>query len=165
MSIRTSQILLLSLLALYTFMVFINNILDPQANLIFVEMILSMEDVFPDSPQAWRGIEHPILQRVAFGLIIGTEFFTSVCCSYGVYHMICARKMSEEKFTLAKKWGVLGIMLGIVLWFGGFVIVGGEWFLSWQSEHFSGVELGLRNAIFFLGVLIVMGFRESDYKK
>jgi len=154
MSIRLSQIVLVALLGVYGIMNCLNNILDPQANLVFVEKIMGMEDIFPNNPQAWRGVSHPVLQRIGFGLIVMMELFTGLFCLAGSYQMFRSRDVSADLFDQAKKWARLGIVLGIVLWFGGFVIAGGEWFLSWQSENFDGVELGMRNGIFYLGVLI-----------
>ncbi len=159
MSIRLSQVILVALLGIYGIMICLNNILAPRANFIFVEKIMGMEDVFPHNPQAWRGVSHPAIQWGGFCLIAIAELLTGLFCLTGSYQMFRSRYLSEDLYDRAKKWARLGITLGILLWFGGFVIVGGEWFLSWQSENFDGVELGMRNGTFYLGVLIVVSVR------
>jgi predicted small integral membrane protein len=33
-----------------------------------------------------------------------------------------------------------GLALGFALWFGGFMVIGGQWFTSWQSRTWSDRE-------------------------
>ena len=46
-------------------------------------------------------------------------------------------------FNAAKQYVVIGVGLGFLLWFTGFMVVGGEWFLMWQSKQWNGQERGL----------------------
>jgi predicted small integral membrane protein len=45
------------------------------------------------------------------------------------------RKINSDAGTFqhSKNWAVAGITLGIIIWFIGFEVIGGEWFSMWQS--------------------------------
>jgi predicted small integral membrane protein len=45
-----------------------------------------------------------------------------------------------------------GAAVAFALWFVGFMVVGGEWFLMWQSSTWNGQEAAFR---FYLTVLAV----------
>jgi predicted small integral membrane protein len=54
-------------LALFTFVVMFDNIVDYDANFSFVRHVLSMDTTFPDDPLRWRAVAVPALwntQRV-----------------------------------------------------------------------------------------------------
>jgi hypothetical protein len=44
----------------------------------------------------------------------------------------------------------------MVLWFSGFITVGGEWFLMWQSEIWNGQEAAFRLVVIFGARFLVM---------
>ena len=56
---------------------------------------------------------------------------------------------NSARFNEVKGVSILGLTLGIMLSFTGFIAVGGEWFLMWQSEKWNG-----QNAAFRLVVII-----------
>ena len=47
-------------------------------------------------------------------------------------------------FNAGKDLAVAGLVLGLLLWFGGFLVVGGEWFQMWQSKTWNGQEAAFR---------------------
>jgi predicted small integral membrane protein len=58
--------------------------------------------------------------------------------------------VDKEKFNSSKKNAYIGISLGIILWFVGFSVVGGEWFSMWQSADWNGLEPADRITTFFM---------------
>jgi predicted small integral membrane protein len=48
-----------------------------------------------------------------------------------------------------------GLTLGFLLYEGGFVAVGGEWFGMWQAREYDAVQSAFRILMTMLGVLIV----------
>jgi hypothetical protein len=40
----------------------------------------------------------------------------------------------------AKTTAFAGLALGFAIWFGGFMVAGGQWFASWQSNEWNGRE-------------------------
>ena len=47
---------------------------------------------------------------------------------------------------------VLGVGLGFLLWFAGFMVIGGEWFAMWQSKTWNGRTRAFRFYVTLLAV-------------
>ena len=57
-------------------------------------------------------------------------------------------------FQRTKAWVVAGVTLGFLVWFFGFMVVGGEYFAMWQSKTWNGQEAAFRFYMTMLAVLI-----------
>ena len=44
-------------------------------------------------------------------------------------------KSGAAKFHASKNWALAGIIMGIIIWFAGFEVIGGEWFAMWRYEQ------------------------------
>ena len=44
----------------------------------------------------------------------------------------------------------------VLLFFGGFIDVGGEWFQMWRSTTWTGLDTAFRNAVFAIATLILI---------
>ena len=53
-----------------------------------------------------------------------------------------------------KDIAVVGIVAGILLWFTGFNVIGGEWFLMWQSKEWNGLQ-SAREFVLILGFILI----------
>ncbi|MGA8382068.1 MAG: DUF2165 domain-containing protein, partial [Stellaceae bacterium] len=58
-------------------------------------------------------------------------------------------------FNRAKRLVHVGAGLGFLVWFFGFMVVGGEWFQMWQSHQWNGQQPAFR---FYMAVLAVLIF-------
>lgn len=134
------QILFVALIGAFALLVALNNLRDPQSNLRLVEHVLSMESVFPDTRLKSRAIVSPLAHRVAFGLIVAAESATAFLCLAGAAILSRALGAGPAEFHAAKGVAFAGLGLGFALWFGGFMVIGGQWFASWQSKQWSGRE-------------------------
>jgi predicted small integral membrane protein len=65
-------------------------------------------------------------------------------------------------FQDAKNKAVAGLTLGFLLYEGGFVAVGGEWFGMWQARDFDAVQSAFRVLMTMLGVLIFVTLKDED---
>jgi predicted small integral membrane protein len=139
-TIRICQILFVFLIGTFAALVALNNVRDPQSNLRFVEHLMRMDTIFPDSRLHRRAIDSPGLHRLFFALIIVTEAVTAVLCMAGSVVLAMHLGAPAEDFHAAKAVAFAGLGLGFALWFGGFMIIGGQWFASWQSKQWSGRE-------------------------
>ncbi len=139
-TIRLCQILFVFLIGAFAGLVTLNNLRDPQSNLRFVQHLMRMDTVFPDSRLKSRAIESPWLHRLFFGLIVATEGATAILCFAGAIALGMAIDAPLADFHAAKSVAFAGLGLGFALWFGGFMIIGGQWFASWQSKDWNGRE-------------------------
>ena len=73
MPARLAKVGMVASLALFTFVVTVDNIIDYDANFAFVRHVLSMDTTFPDDTLRWRAITEPTLWHVFYALIIFGE--------------------------------------------------------------------------------------------
>lgn len=154
MLIRLSHIVLVAAIGLYMALVVFNNLSDYGSNFDFVSHVLSMDDTFADNAGRWRAIPMPMMHHFAYIGIILTEIAIASLCMIGFVNMWKNRKSDIRAFQAAHSYAIGGLLLGIVLWFVGFVSIGGEWFLMWQSSTWNGTEVAMRNALLFSVILV-----------
>jgi predicted small integral membrane protein len=67
-----------------------------------------------------------------------------------------------KTFNQSKTWAVVGLTVGFCLWFGGFMVIAGEYFSMWQSKVWNAQEAAFRIAAIILGVLIYLTLPDDD---
>ncbi len=161
-AVRYSKIALVASVALYTTLVVFNNINDYGSNFIFVQHVLMMDTVFPNSKEAWRAIRSPILHHAAYAAIILVEATVALLCWAGTASLLKAVRQEEALFHRSKRIAVAGLTLGFSLWFLGFMGIGGEWFLMWQSERWNAQQAAFRIAALVGLVLLCLCIRDPE---
>jgi predicted small integral membrane protein len=139
---------------LYMLLVCFNNIVDYDSNFQFVKMVSGMADVFSKEKNGWRSISRGTLHHIMYLFIIATEISIAVLVWAGVISMIKKLKSGADEFNLSKKLLLLGLSIGVILWFTLFIAIGGEWFLMWQSKNWNGQQTAFLLSICFLLFLI-----------
>ena len=148
-------------LAIFALLVCLNNLMDYGSNYAFVQHTLSMDTVFPDNTLKYRAILDPFIWSLAYGLIIFAEFLTGILLLIGSISLL-KNIHSRVAFTRAKNWVYLGCLAGFLLWFFGFIVIGGEWFCMWQSEKWNGVEAAFRFVVLIMFALLFTAMPESE---
>jgi predicted small integral membrane protein len=159
--IRTCKILLVAVVALFFTVVAYGNLADYGSNWAFVQHVLSMDTIFPDSTLRSRAITDPRLQAAAYWSIIAWEAATALVLWAGVVRLVAA--IDGPGFGLAKTTAVAGLTMGFLLYAVGFVIVGGEWFAMWQSEVWNGQTKAFQFIGLVTAVLVVLLIPDPDY--
>lgn len=162
MLIRLAKILLPLALAAFTFLVALDNIIDYGTNFLFVRHVLSMDTTFPGNTLSWRAITAPAAWHASYGLIIGAEGATCLFLLFGAYKLWRVRRGSGAAFNAAKALVTLGCTVGFLVWFFGFMVVGGEWFAMWQSKTWNGQDAAFKFYMTILGVLIFVNQADQD---
>jgi predicted small integral membrane protein len=75
--------------------------------------------------------------------------------------MIRNIKNDGASFHASKNWAVAGIIIGILIWFVGFEVIGGEWFAMWQSATWNGLAAAERVLGFLVLVLLLLHFKDE----
>lgn len=150
---RWSKITLVAAIALFSTLVVFNNLTDYTSNFRFVSHVLAMDDTFPGNSGMWRALRSPLVHHVAYGAIIATELLVALLCWIGAAKLYRTRT-EPESFHQEKKFAICGITTGILLWFTGFMSIGGEWFLMWQSATWNGQESAFRLVV-IMGIALV----------
>lgn len=155
MLIRLCKASLVAAMALLLGLVAFNNVADYGANWVFVQHVMGMDTIFPDSTQHWRAIHSTPVRQAAFLAIIATEAVCAGLLALGAVALF-GRARSERRFDRALPLSVLGLTLAMLLYGAGFIAIGGEWFLMWQSRSWSGSDSAARFFLLNATVLIVL---------
>lgn len=163
-SLRIIKIGMVASIALLFSLITLNNILDFNSNWFFVQHVLSMDTSYQHPEIMWRAITDPTIQLSLYYLIIACEALTAVTCWAGCFMLLSNLKAADVQFNRSKKWSLIGLFLGFLLYMVGFIIIGGEWFCMWQSTVSNGqTTAGLFiNLIMF--VMIVLMFKDDSIK-
>jgi predicted small integral membrane protein len=152
-AIRLVKTAMVASVALFALLVAYNNVADYGSNYEFVRHTLSMDTTFPDNALKGRAITSPTLWTFGYWAIIAAEAATGLVLGYAALRMMLALGAPAAVFAAAKPYVVMGVGLGFLLWFTGFMVVGGEWFLMWQSKTWNGQQ----PAFFFYMTLMAVG--------
>ena len=150
---RSSKVLLVWAVAFFASLVVFNNLTDYGSNFTFVVHVLKMDTTFPGNRAMWRAIHSPSLHHAFYWLIIFLEAVIAVLCWVGGFRLLSSINDSTL-FNKAKSVATIGLTLGILLWFTGFITIGGEWFLMWQSETWNGQEAAFRLVV-IIGIVLL----------
>lgn len=139
-AVRLSKITITAGLALWAFLVTLGNLTDYDSNRAFVQHVLAMDSIFPDSTLTWRAVTNPALQTAAYVAIIAVEAL--IAAAFLVASVLMASKLRapKEAFQRARAFTAVGVLLGYGLFFVGFMAIGAEWFAMWQSEDWNGQD-------------------------
>lgn len=160
MFIRYSKIAIVWAIALHASLVAFNNLTDYNSNYWFVVHVLKMDTTFPDNQGMWRAINASSMHHLLYWVIILVQLAISVLCWWGGARLFRARN-DALSFNPTKGVAVAGLTLGIILWFTGFITVGGEWFMMWQSEVWNGNQSSFRLIVVF-GIALLYLTRSDD---
>lgn len=159
--IRISKLLLVFTVAVFISLVVFNNVTDYGSNLAYVDHVLSMDTTFPGNRGMWRRIELESIHHVAYVLIILIEILVAVLTWIGVARLWRSRS-NPDLFNRSKGPAVLGLAVGAALFFGGFIAIGGEWFLMWQSDVWNAQPESAMFATLFLLTLTFVAQRDAE---
>ena len=151
---RRLKIMMSGGLAILCGLIAVGNIHDPELNYQFVKHVLSMDTVLPSSTMATHALPIPILWTVGFWMIVIGEATTAILFALGTFELFRARNFKARDFHHAKRFVFAGAGCAFLIWFVGFMTVGGEWFAMWQSQVWNGQQAAFRTIGSILLVLI-----------
>jgi predicted small integral membrane protein len=162
MIVRLSKCALLLGVALFYTLVVFNNITDYGSNYQFVQHVLKMDTTFPGNRGLWRAIDTTRIHTLFYLAIILWEAITGILCWWGAVRLLRQRTATAAAFNRAKSMAIAALTLGLLLWLVAFLIVGGEWFLMWQSPTWNGQEAAFRMFVVLGIVLVYLSCPEHD---
>lgn len=158
---RIAKAIFVAAIGLMALAVAIGNTTDYYSNYLFVEHVLKMDTTFPHSSLHYRSINEPILFHAVYIVIIVMETGMAFCCLKGGWLLFRNLRKDAQSFHAAKNWGIAGITIGVIVWFLGFEVIGGEWFAMWQSSTWNGLAAAERILGFLMLTLIFLHLREE----
>lgn len=129
--------------ALWGVFSFLNNTSGFDSTLQYaVKPMLSMEDTYNNPAQTWRAIKADWIAFLGLIMITAMETTAGVLGCIAIYKMFMARNESYTKFLVGKMFLIGGCLAAVMVWGIGFMVVAGDWFLSWQSKGGINGQLG-----------------------
>ncbi len=162
MLIRLSKASLVASSALFLLVVVFNNLTDYGSNFEFVRHVLSMDTTFPGNRGMWRALTSPVIHHAFYASIILWELVAGGMLALAAGRMWRARAGSADAWRQAKSLAVAGLTVSLLQWFVAFLIVGGEWFLMWQSSVWNGQGAAGRMFAVFALILVFLNQREDE---
>ncbi|WP_200308714.1 DUF2165 domain-containing protein [Streptomyces adelaidensis] len=151
--------LLVGTVALYMALVAFSNITDFGTNQQFVQHVFAMDTTFKDEDLMWRAIESKGIQNAAYVLIIIWETISALVLIAAT--CFWARALGRRTFHTARRYSTLGLLMTLLLFGAGFIAIGGEWFVMWQSGDWNGLDAALR--VFLLsGVVLLVTYLPTN---
>ncbi|MEU4744583.1 DUF2165 domain-containing protein [Actinosynnema sp. NPDC023658] len=153
---RAAITALTGITALYMALVVFGNITDYETNHAFVQHVLAMDTTFGSPNTTWRAITSPIAVTVVYVLIILWEAVTALALVAGLVAWLRGR---EE---VARRLSSTGWVMQALLFGGGFIAIGGEWFAMWQSKDWNGLSAAFQNfVVAALGLILLHASRRD----
>ena len=159
---RIAKAISVATIGLMSLLIIIGNTTDYYTNYHFVEHVMKMDTIFPDSNVHYRSINNSFLFHAGYIFIILMETLMAFCCIKGSWLLFKNIASNAATFHASKNWAIAGIAIGIIIWFLGFEVVGGEWFAMWQSRTWNGLGSAERIVSFLVLVLILLHFEEKN---
>jgi predicted small integral membrane protein len=143
-TLRVAKVLMVFGVAFYYVLIVFNNLTDYDSNYQFVRHVLMMDSTFPGNRGMWRAINAPTAHTAFYLLIIAWETLSMILCLTGGVKLASSLWDSPAAFNAAKRIAILGFTVSLMQWLVAFLVVGGEWFLMWQSKNWNGQDAAFR---------------------
>lgn len=160
-----SKAVLMVAVGLFGLLVASGNVLDFDSNWTFVRHVLSMDSMepwFSGKGLSSRAIHDEKLQHLAyFAIIVGEALFGLLCFTGGVLTGMGLVLSDRQQISRGKVLYTLGATLAIAVWYGGFCVVGGEYFAMWANQ-WNGQMKAYAFITFILMSLVYVGQAEGE---
>lgn len=160
-AVRLAKSVSVLAMAFYATLVAFGNITDYGSNFAFVQHVMSMDTVFPDTTIRWRAITGASWHHAAYIAIILAESLVALLAWVGGVRMLRALRQDALAFHRSKSVAIWALLSGFCVWQVGFMSIGGEWFGMWMSSAWNGIDSAFRIFITMLGVMIFVSLRDD----
>lgn len=157
---RTVKIMLMLCAGLWGLVGGLGNLLDYAGGVAQVAFVMSMAGTGDAAGTDWRSIQSPALAQAAFVVIYGAKLLTGMLCLACAWQLFRRRAASAAEFHAAKRAGILGLAISVVMLFVAFITVAGLFFEYWRVPTYGMIThqyaaIYLMCLIGFLVVLIL----------
>lgn len=155
---RVITSLFILMVAAYYLVVGFDNITNPTnpnaSNWPFVQGVLSGDGVPADSGFEWRFIDATWFQAISYILVMTLETVTGIVL---LIAGIKGLRTSQNSLGWAQvqKWTFVGGFVGLSIFFFGFMVVGGNWFIMYLNSKWNGLEPAFQNSVMTISMLIL----------
>lgn len=140
---------------LYYLIVSTTNMIDTDTNRRGVAAVLSMRETLHHPGVDWHALTSGTAVWTAYILIVVWEFL--IACTLLAAAVAWTRVLAGGRVVdTATRLASLGWTMAILLFLGGFLTVGGEWFRMWANEEVNASAAALQNfLVAAVGLILV----------
>jgi len=155
MAVRALKIILVALVGVMALFYALQNVVNLDAAHQVVAAVLSMQghEYYPDA--FGPPVTHPGLVWVALIVILAGEFAAGLVSLKGAFDLLARIGAPAEDFNAAKAWAVVGLGIGLLVWFGLFSVVGETYFQMWQTELGAQSLSGAFRYLAAIGIILI----------
>jgi predicted small integral membrane protein len=164
MVLRVAKTALVLGVALYTTLIVFNNLSDYGSNYEFVRHVLMMNSAFPNNHAMWRAINSPAWHTAFYWMIIVWEATSMILCWWGGIGMAVSLNKVLAQFRRAESIAIIGLTVNLMIWLVAFLVIGGEWFLMWQSETWNG-QMAAWRMFTVVGIVLLVLVQPDDERE
>ncbi len=154
---ETAVTVLATITGLYYLIVAVTNCIDTDTNRRGVEAVLSMHATIHHSGTDWRAITNGTVLLVAYILVVIWEYLIAFALLAGAatgWRALAGRDAART--AVAAKLSSLGWTMAVLLFAGGFLTIGGEWFRMWANKQVNASSAALQNFLLAaVGLILV----------
>ena len=160
--IRLLKTLLTLFVGLMCIIFALQNIVNLGAAFWFVETMASMtgHEAYPNS--LGPAVTVSALVWAILWIIIISELAAGSFAIKGFIDMWSARNADADGFNNAKKFGIVGALFGVLIWFGYFHAIGGAYFQMWQVPAGEAPLNGAFQYAMMCGLVAVLLAQKDD---
>jgi predicted small integral membrane protein len=162
MTLRIAKILLVFAVAFFYSIVVLNNMTDYNSNYQFVRHVLMMDSTIAGNRGMWRALNSPAWHTAFYVSIIAWQTVTMLLSWWGGACLVRALRKTAAEFNHAKRVAIVALTAGLLMWLVGFLSIGGEWFMMWQSKTWNGQEAAFRMFSIIGIVLLLVAQPDGD---
>lgn len=161
-NMRLIKIILFALPTIQFLMIGINNAINFGGVLGEVTYVLGMSGASAMPDMLWRATESPFFIYAGSLAIVTAELLMAALFSLAVYQMWNARAGDKASFNAAKRYGIWACTLGVILFYGGFLLGAGVWFFLWVTPAAGALETAFRYAVLLTLIMIFVSETQQD---
>ncbi len=139
--IRITKIAAAAFIGIFGLLFFLGNLLNLDSAYDFVSFVVAGAEqpyykiIGPTVTAVW-------LTWIALFVIMAVELAVGILGFSGAIRMIQQRGGTSDEFSNSKAHAVLAGILGMLLWYGFFIVIGEGYFQMWQTELGLGAVAG-----------------------
>jgi predicted small integral membrane protein len=154
---RAASSMFVLMVGFYYLMVAFDNITNPlnpnASNWPFVQGVLSGDGVPGNSGFEWRFIHQPWIHGLFYlGIILGESCAGVLLLTAGILGI--RRAADPLKWSSAQRLSFVGGLVGLLIFFTGFITIGGNWFIMFLNAKWNGLEPAFQNSTMTICMLL-----------
>ena len=163
---RAAVAALTAITGVYYLLVALTNCTDTETNRKGVASVLSMRDTLHNPGIDWRAMTNDGVALGAYVVIVAWEWLIALvllaAAAMWLRALIARSGPRRARVDTAAKLSSLGWTMAVLLFAGGFLTIGGEWFRMWANDDVDASSAALQNFLIAAVGLILVHLPETN---